>query len=194
MAEADFQVPEGYSYEFGGENEDRVEAFESLRGPFFLGGALIYLILMFQFFDLKQPLIIMGTIPLSFIGVILGLKLTGYPLGFMAMMGAVSLMGIVVNNGIVLLDYINVLKREGMETMEAVKEASTARLRPIMIGMITTVIGLVPMGIRGGSLWAPLAYTIIFGLLVSSVLTVLVIPASFVAFENKKKKAKEAQA
>lgn len=190
MAEANFEVPEGYSYEFGGENEDRVEAFESLRGPFFLGGALIYLILMFQFFDLKQPLIIMGTIPLSFIGVILGLKLTGYPLGFMAMMGAVSLMGIVVNNGIVLLDYINVLKREGMETMDAVKEASTARLRPIMIGMVTTVIGLVPMGIRGGSLWAPLAYTIIFGLLVSSVLTVLVIPASFVVFESKKEKKK----
>lgn len=194
MAEADFQVPEGYSYEFGGENEDRVEAFESLKGPFFLGGALIYLILVFQFFDLKQPLIIMGTIPLSFIGVILGLKITGYPLGFMAMMGAVSLMGIVVNNGIVLLDYINVLKREGMETIDAVKEASIARLRPIMIGMVTTVIGLVPMGIRGGSLWAPLAYTIIFGLLVSSVLTVLVIPASFIVFESKKKKTKPAQA
>ena len=111
-----FEVPEGYFYEFGGENEDRVEAFESLIGPFYLAAALIYLILTFQFFDLVQPLIIMGTIPLSFIGVILGLKITGYPLGFMAMMCAVSLMGIVVNNGIVLLDYINVLKREGMET------------------------------------------------------------------------------
>src|SRR5699024_2705002 len=118
---------------------------------------LIYLILMFQFFDLRQPLIIMGTIPLSIIGVILGLKVTGYPLGFMAMMGAISLMGIVVNNGIVLLDYINVLKKQGKETVEAVKEASLARLRPIMIGMVTTVIGLVPMAIRGGSLWAPLA-------------------------------------
>ena len=149
-------------YEFGGENEDRVEAFESLRGPFFLGAALIYLILMFQFFDLKQPLIIMGTIPLSFIGVILGLKITGYPIGFMAMMGAVSLMGIVVNNGIVLLDYINILKRSGMETLDAVREASMARLRPIMIGMVTTVIGLVPYGTKGGSLWAPLAYAIIF--------------------------------
>lgn len=190
-----FEVPEGYSYEFGGENEDRVEAFESLIGPFFLAAALIYLILMFQFFDLRQPLIIMGTIPLSFIGVILGLKITGYPLGFMAMMGAVSLMGIVVNNGIVLLDYINVLKREGMETLDAVREASVARLRPIMVGMVTTVIGLVPMGLRGGSLWAPLAYTIIFGLMVSSVLTILVIPASYMVFDKKngKKKKPEAQ-
>lgn len=184
---ADFEVPEGYSFEFGGESEDRLEAFESLVTPFFLSIILIYLILMFQFFDLRQPLIIMGTIPLSIIGVILGLKVTGYPLGFMAMMGAISLMGIVVNNGIVLLDYINVLKKQGKETVEAVKEASLARLRPIMIGMVTTVIGLVPMAIRGGSLWAPLAYAIIFGLLVSSVLTVLVIPASFMAFENKNK-------
>lgn len=180
-----FEVPAGYSYEFGGENEDRVEAFESLVMPSILAVILVYLILMFQFFDLRQPFIIMGTIPLSFIGVIGGLKITGYPLGFMALMGAVSLMGIVVNNGIVLLDYINVLKRTGMETIDAVKEASMARLRPITIGMVTTVIGLVPMGIRGGSLWAPLAYTIIFGLMVSSVLTVLVIPASFVLFDKK---------
>lgn len=181
-----FEVPEGYTFEFGGENEDRTEAFESLIGPFFLSVALIYLILMFQFFDLKQPLIIMGTIPLSFIGVIWGLKITGYPLGFMAMMGAVSLMGIAVNNGIVLLDYINVLKARGIDTFSAVKEASFARLRPIMIGMVTTVIGLVPMGLAGGSLWAPLAYTIIFGLMVSSILTMLVIPASFIVFEGKK--------
>ena len=140
---------------------------------------------MFQFFDLKQPLIIMGTIPLSFIGVILGLKITGYPIGFMAMMGAVSLMGIVVNNGIVLLDYINILKRSGMETLDAVREASMARLRPIMIGMVTTVIGLVPMGLRGGSLWAPLAYAIIFGLMISSILTTLVIPVSYIVFEKE---------
>lgn len=188
-----FEVPAGYTYEFGGENEDRVEAFESLVVPSILAVILVYLILMFQFFDLRQPFIIMGTIPLSFIGVILGLKVTGYPLGFMAMMGAVSLMGIVVNNGIVLLDYINVLKRSGMETLDAVREASIARLRPITIGMITTVIGLVPMGLRGGSLWAPLAYTIIFGLMVSSVLTVLVIPASYVLFDKKngKKPKKE---
>ncbi|MCC5908869.1 MAG: efflux RND transporter permease subunit, partial [Clostridiaceae bacterium] len=129
-----FQVPVGYTLEFGGENEDRTEAFESLLGPFFLAAALIYIILMFQFFSLRQPFIIMGTIPLSFIGVIWGLKLTGYPLGFMALMGTVSLMGIVVNNGIVLLDYINTLVKDGTDTKSAVKEAAITRLRPIMIG------------------------------------------------------------
>ncbi len=187
-----FELPPDYRLEFGGENEDRTEAFESLIGPFFLAGALIYLILMFQFNDLIKPLIIMGTIPLSFIGVIWGLKITGYPIGFMALMGAVSLMGIVVNNGIVLLDYISILAREGHTVLEAIKEASVTRLRPIMIGMVTTVIGLVPMGLAGGTLWAPLAYSIIFGLLVSSILTMLVIPASFMAIYGKKDK-KEGQ-
>lgn len=185
-----FEVPQDYVLEFGGESEDRIEAFESLIGPSILAIALIYLILMFQFMDLVQPLIIMGTIPLSFIGVIWGLKITGYPLGFMALMGTVSLMGIVVNNGIVLLDYINILSRSGMELMEAVVEACATRLRPIVIGMVTTVIGLVPMGLIGGSLWAPLAYAIIFGLLVSSVLTMLVIPAAFVVYKKTAGKTK----
>ena len=186
----DFQVPQGYLLEFGGESEDRTEAFESLIGPSILAIALIYLILMFQFMDLVQPLIIMGTIPLSFIGVIWGLKITGYPLGFMALMGTVSLMGIVVNNGIVLLDYINILSRSGMELKSAVIEACVTRLRPIVIGMVTTVIGLVPMGLIGGSLWAPLAYAIIFGLLVSSVLTMLVIPAAFVVYKRTAEKGR----
>jgi multidrug efflux pump len=185
---SDYDVPIGYRIELGGENEDRTETFESLVGPFYMAAALIYLILMFQFFDLAQPLIIMGTIPLSFIGVILGLKVTGYPIGFMALMGAVSLMGIVVNNGIVLLDYINLLTKEGKELLPSVKEACITRLRPIMIGMVTTVIGLVPMGLAGGSLWAPLAYSIIFGLFVSSILTMLVIPAAFLAFRRLKEK------
>ncbi|ABR46515.1 acriflavin resistance protein [Alkaliphilus metalliredigens QYMF] len=183
-----FEVPQGYMMEFGGESEDRTEAFESLIGPFFLAAMLIYVILMFQFMDLRQPLIIMGTIPLSFIGVIWGLKITGYPLGFMALMGTVSLMGIVVNNGIVLLDYINILAKSGIEAKEAVIEACATRLRPIMIGMITTVIGLVPMALIGGSLWAPLAYAIIFGLMVSSILTMLVIPSAFMLFRRRDKK------
>lgn len=187
----DYELPMGYTMVFGGENEDRVETFQSLIGPFFAAAAFIYLILVFQFFNLSKPLIIMGTIPLSFIGVIWGLKLTGYPVGFMALMGTVSLMGIVVNNGIVLLDYINTLSKSGMDIIEAVREASITRLRPIMIGMLTTVIGLVPMGIAGGSLWAPLAYSLIFGLFVSSILTMIVIPAAFLVFNRQGKARKK---
>lgn len=183
-----YEPPAGYKIEFGGENEDRTEAFKSLIAPALIAIGLIYIIMVFQFSDLMQPFIIMGTIPLSFIGVILGLKITGFPIGFMALVGTVSLMGIVVNNGIVLLDYINVLVRGGMELLPAVKEACMTRLRPIMVGMVTTVIGLLPLGLSGGTLWAPLAYSVVFGLAVSSVLTMIVIPASYVAIYNRKKR------
>lgn len=176
---ANYELPEGYTLEFGGANEERSEAFSSMIVPSILAIAIIYLILVFQFGNLVEPLIIMGTIPLSFIGVIWGLKLTGYPVGFMALLGAISLMGVVVNNGIVLLDYIKILHKEGTPLYEAVVEGCVTRLRPILIGMITTVISLLPLGLSGGSLWAPMAYSIVFGMLISSVLTMIVIPVSF---------------
>ncbi len=180
----DFELPEGYTLVYGGESENRSETIQSMKGPLIAAIVLIYLILMFQFSDLIQPLLIMLTIPLSFIGVIWGLKFTGSPIGFMALIGAISLMGIVVNNGIVLLDYINILVRRGTAPKEAAKHAAIARVRPIMIGMVTTVIGLLPLGLTGGTLWAPMAYTVVFGLLVSSVLTMLVIPAGYVLLSN----------
>jgi len=102
-------LPDGYTMEFGGESEERKEAFDSMKAPAILAIGIIYLILVLQFGDLIEPLIIMGTIPLSFIGIIWGLKWMGYPVGFMALLGSISLMGVVVNNGIVLLDYIFVI-------------------------------------------------------------------------------------
>lgn len=179
-----YNMPKGYSMVFGGESEDRSEAFKSLVIPFILAIIAIYMTMVFQFADLRRPFIIMGTIPLSFIGVIWGLKITGFPIGFMALLGGISLMGVVVNNGIVLIDYIEILRKE-KELYEAVIESSVTRFRPIMIGMITTVIGLIPMGISGGSLWAPMAYSIIFGLLVSSALTLFVIPAGYLIVERE---------
>lgn len=179
-----YSLPEGYSLVYGGENENRAETIASMKTPLIAAVVLIYLILMFQFWDLLQPLLIMLTIPLSFIGVIWGLKLTASPIGFMALIGAISLMGIVVNNGIVLLDYINILVKQGLDARSASKEAALARVRPIMIGMVTTVIGLLPLGIKGGTLWSPLAYTIVFGLLISSVLTMIVIPAGFIILDS----------
>ena len=180
-----YDVPDGYTMVFGGENEDRGEAFRSLVKPFILAVVVIYMTMVFQFTDLRRPLIIMGTIPLSFIGVIVGLLVTGYPIGFMALLGAISLMGVVVNNGIVLLDYIQVLRDGGKGIDEAVVESCVTRYRPIMVGMITTVIGLVPMAISGGSLWAPMAYSIISGLIVSSALTLFVIPSTYIIFERE---------
>lgn len=182
----DYKLPAGYSMEFGGENEERTDAFDSMKLPAVLALIIIYVIMVFQFGDLVKPLIIMGTIPLSFIGIIWGLKLMGYPVGFMALLGAISLMGVVVNNGIVLLDYINILAREYDDKLEAIVEACKTRLRPIVIGMITTVISLIPMMRSGGALWSPMAASIVFGMMVSTVLTLYVIPCAYFIVEGRK--------
>ncbi len=193
---ADYSLPEGYSIEYGGENENNRDTFSSLPLPTVIAIILIYLVLVFQFGNLKEPLIIIATIPLSFIGIIIGLKLMGYPIGFMALLGAISLMGVVVNNGIVLLDYMKIrlaqysqgsssIDSAGagdapvLSPLEIIVQACSIRLRPIMIGMITTVISLLPLMLSGGALWAPLATSIVFGMLLSSLLTLLVIPCCY---------------
>lgn len=187
-AMADFELPEGYTMEFGGENEFTDETLGSMLIPAIIAIVLIYLILVFQFGHLLEPLIIMGTIPLSCIGVLLGLRMMNYPIGFMALIGAISLMGVVVNNGIVLLDYIKLMLRgdgdlPAAQTLEqehdAIVAACATRVRPIMIGMITTVISLMPLAASGDTLWSPLAMTINGGMLVSSALTLIVIPCAF---------------
>lgn len=181
-----YELPKGYTMEFGGESEERNDAFSSMKIPAIIAVVIIYLILVFQFGDLMEPLIIMGTIPLSFIGIIWGLKITGYPIGFMALLGAISLMGVVVNNGIVLLDYIKLLVKGYDDPKEAIVEGCKTRLRPIMIGMVTTVISLIPLAVSGGMLWAPMATAIIFGMLISSVLTLIVIPCAYLITEGRK--------
>lgn len=184
----DYKLPDGYTIEYGGENETSEEAFSSLKIPSVIAIILIYLILVIQFGDLVEPLIIMGTIPLSFIGIIWGLKWMHYPIGFMAVLGAISLMGVVVNNGIVLLDYIKLLVTQYDDIKEGIVEACKTRLRPIIIGMITTVISLIPLATSGGLLWGPMATSIIFGMLVSSALTLFVIPCTFLLIEGRKYK------
>lgn len=183
-----YHVPDGYTLSFGGENEFASETFGSMVVPALIAIALIYVIIAFQFGSLFDPLIIMGTIPLSFIGILLGLKIMNYPIGFMAMLGAISLMGVVVNNGIVLLDYIKLLQKEGKTLFEAVEEGSVTRLRPIMIGMLTTVISLLSMMFSGGPLWQPLAAALNFGMVISTVLTLIVIPSAYVLVEHIKEK------
>ena len=187
-----YEIPEGYHIVFGGESEENRDTFSSLVIPTLIAIVGIYLILVLEFGDIRQPLIIMGTIPLSFIGILWGLKLLNYPIGFMALLGAISLMGVVVNNGIVLLDYINTLIKDYDNPIDAIVEACKTRLRPIMIGMITTVISLIPLALTGGLLWAPLATSIVYGMLLSSVLTLFVIPSAYyVSAAKKMKKQKE---
>lgn len=180
----DYKTPKGYRLTYGGDNEFASETFGSMVVPALIAVVLIYVIIAFQFGSLLDPLIIMGTIPLSFIGIFLGLRVMNYPIGFMAMLGGISLMGVVVNNGIVLLDYIKQLQREGKSLMEAIVEGSVVRFRPIMIGMLTTVISLLPMMYSGGPLWQPLAAALNFGMIVSTVLTLIVIPAAYMLVEK----------
>ncbi|WP_097002661.1 efflux RND transporter permease subunit [Lacrimispora amygdalina] len=181
-------LPDGYTLEYGGESENSSDAFSSMMLPTVIAVILIYIILVFQFGDLLEPLIIMGTIPLSFIGIIWGLKWMGYPIGFMALLGAISLMGVVVNNGIVLLDYIKVLIPESKSIQDAIVKACETRMRPIMIGMITTVFSLLPLMISGGPLWAPMATAVIFGMILSTVLTMIVIPCVYALIASRRVK------
>ena len=182
---SDYKVKDGYTIEFGGENESTSDTLGSMKLPFLIAIAAVYIILVIQFGDFKEPFIIMGAIPLSFIGVIIGLKVMNYPIGCMSLLGAISLMGVVVNNGIVLIDNIKNLLPQYENKIEAVEKACQGRVRPIMVSTSTTIISLIPLAVSGGLLWAPMATAIMFGLIVSTLLTLLFIPSGFYIVNRK---------
>ena len=168
-----------YSVILSGETQKMRESFKSLRFALIFAIILVYMIMAAQFESLWQPFIIMITLPLSSIGVALALLLTGTSLNVIVLMGVIMLGGIVVNNAIVLIDYINRVRKEGMETMEAVIRASKTRFRPILMTTLTTVLGLLPLALgfgEGAELRAPLAITVIGGLSTATFLTLLIIP------------------
>jgi len=183
---ADLALPPGYTVEYGGEAREMAEAFGTLGYALSLSVILVYMVLAGQFELFLQPLLIMGTVPLAFVGVTWGLALTGRTLCVSSMIGAIALGGIVVNNAIVLVDYTNRLRRAGMGVEDAVVEAAVVRLRPIMMTTGTTVLGLLPLALglgRGHELQAPLATAIIGGLLVSTLLTLVLVPALYADLE-----------
>ena len=140
---------------------------------------------------LFRSLIIMFSLPATVVGVMVGLFVTGLPLSIPAFIGIIMLAGIVVNNSIVLVDYINILKRRGMSTYEAILKAGPNRLRPILMTTLTTVLAMVPLGLalgEGDEMQQPLAITIIFGLGISSIFTLLLIPVVYTMFDNLTKK------
>ncbi|MDA1024581.1 MAG: efflux RND transporter permease subunit, partial [bacterium] len=171
---ADMQIPDGYNVSFGGQSED-MQSFIDLLIAMVFGMVLIMILLVLQFSSYRQPLIVVSSVPLALIGVFPGLALIGQPLSFPGMIGVVALSGIVVNNGIILIDRFNQLRKEGIETQPAVIDAAVSRLRPILLTTITTVAGLLPLVISQPS-WAPLGFAIIFGLLFSTILTLFVVP------------------
>lgn len=186
---ANMDLPPDYSIEYGGENEETSESFKSLGKAMAVAVLLVLLILMAQFKSITQPIVIIITIPLSFIGVILGLIVTGNHFGMMAFIGVVSLSGIVVNDAIVLVTYVNTLRGRGMEKNPAIIQATQTRLRPIMMTTVTTIAGLLAttLGLGGGGdFWAPLGWAIIWGLMVATLLTLVVVPVTYSLVEEAK--------
>ena len=191
---ADTPIPSEFQVIIGGTAEDKQEAFFYLGLAFLAAVLLVYMIMASQFESLVDPLIIMFTVPLSIIGVFFFLGLTGTTLSVMALVGIVMLVGIAVNNGIVLVDYINQQRRKGMELIEAVEFGSLARLRPVLMTALTTILGMVPLAIGTGSgaeTWAPLARAVIGGLTATTALTLVVIPVLYIVFEHAGERVNE---
>ncbi|ARS37549.1 efflux RND transporter permease subunit [Pontibacter actiniarum] len=179
---AELPLPAGYRIEYGGEIENQKATFSQMVVALGISLVAIFMILLFQFRNLKEALIVMASIPLSLFGALLGLIITGNPFGFTAFIGLISLSGIVVRNAIILVDYANELIRHGMDIPTAAAEAGKRRLRPIFLTAMAAAIGVLPMILSGSPLWSPLASVIAVGVVFSMVMALLVVPVLFVVF------------
>ena len=181
-------VPQGFSVGFGAEVEQQAEAFSQLQVLLILGVLLVYAVMASQYESLRDPFIVMFSVPVAAIGVVLALKLTSTSFSLQAYIGVIMLAGIVVSNAILLVDYTNVLRRrDGMPLREAVVLAGRTRLRPILMTTLATVLGLVPMSLgigEGAELQAPMARVVIGGLLTSTLVTLVLVPSVYTVFEE----------
>ncbi len=185
----DMNLPSEFSYQIAGQNQEMETSLNSLMMALALAIFLVYIVMASQFESLVHPFIIIFTIPLAVIGVVLFLWIFKIPLSIVVFLGMIMLAGIVVNNAIVLVDYINHLRKTGMAKIEAVVQAGKVRLRPILMTTSTTVLGLLPMALGlgdGAEIRTPMALTVIIGLLVSTVLTLVVIPTVYTVFSREK--------
>ena len=182
-----YVLPSGYTVEYGGESKEMAEAFGDLSIALLLALVLVYMILAAQFESFMSPLVIMFSLPVTIVGVVLGLLFTGRSFSVVAFVGAIMLAGIVVNNAIVLVDYINQLRARGMDREEAILEAGPTRLRPILMTALTTILGMVPLAIgigEGAEVRTPMGTAVIGGLLTSTVLTLVVVPVMYIILDN----------
>ena len=172
----------GFKIEQGGEYEKTQESFASLSRAFVIALLLVYMILGVQFQSFSQPLVIMLTVPFAFIGVISGLLINGHPFSLVAFVAVVALAGIVVNDSLILVDFINKKRESGISLYRAIVQSGIVRMRPVMMTSLTTILGLLPMSLSlGGAsvVWKPMADSIIWGLVFSTVLTLLIIPVAY---------------
>jgi len=187
LAPAEKELPAGYFLEYGGSYEQMRDAFVVLAGVFALAILLIYMVMASQFESFRHPFVIMFTIPLGLIGVVALLLATGQSVNLMVGVGFILLAGIAVANGIVMVDYINQLRRRGMEGREAIVQGAVTRLRPVLLTALATILGMIPMAVSrsmGSEMRGPMALTVIGGLTAATVLTLFVIPILYSLFER----------
>jgi len=180
-----YNWPQGYTYYIGGEYETQQQSFGDLGILLAVALLGIFAVLVLQFRSLMQPLIIFSAIPMAITGSFIALYLTGWSFSFFAFVGFISLVGIVVNNSIILVDYTNQLIREGKDKVSAIRQAAERRFTPIMLTTLTTILGLIPLTFSGTSLWSPLGWTLIGGLISSMLLTLLVVPVLYKWFTKE---------
>ncbi|MCD8186271.1 MAG: efflux RND transporter permease subunit [Rikenellaceae bacterium] len=179
------EFPSGISAQIGGSYEDQQDTFANLGTLLVLIIILVFIVMAAQFESLTYPFVIMFSVPFAFTGVLLGLVVTGTPLGVMALIGVIMLIGIVVKNGIVLIDYTILCRERGMSIISAVVTAGKSRLRPILMTTLTTVLGMVPLAIgtgEGSEMWRSMGMTVVWGLSISTLITLVLIPVLYCVF------------
>ncbi len=174
--------PPGYRYEFGGEQEEQSKGFRSVAIALVVSLVSIYLALVLQFNSVTKPLVVYAAVPFGLVGGLMGLIAFGAPFGFMAFLGVASLAGVIVSHIIVLFDYIEEMREHGEPLHRAVIDAALVRLRPVLVTVLATVGGLIPLAIEGGPLWQPMCYVQIVGLLAATLVTKVVVPVIYVIF------------
>ncbi|MEG0392854.1 MAG: efflux RND transporter permease subunit, partial [Anaerovoracaceae bacterium] len=187
------ELPSGVTLDFDGENEQIMDAMKQLLQMLILGLLMVYLVMVAQFQSLISPLIVMFTVPLAFTGGLIALLITGFEISVVSMIGFVVLMGVIVNNGIVLIDYINQLRRDGGDKKTAIIEGGATRLRPVLMTALTTILGLVPLALAmgdGGEMMQPVAIVCIGGLLYATLMTLVVIPIMYDLLNGRGQKRK----
>jgi HAE1 family hydrophobic/amphiphilic exporter-1 len=186
LAETD--IPSELSIEIGGSYEDQQETFGDLFLLLAMIIILVYVVMASQFESFMSPFVIMFSVPFAFVGVIMGLVISGTPLGVMGMIGILILMGIVVKNGIVLIDYTILMRERGISIEESCIIAAKSRLRPILMTTLTTVLGMIPMAVgqgEGSEMWRSLGMVVAWGLTISTLVTLVIIPTLYAAMATR---------
>ena len=182
-------APAGFSYELAGAEKERSDAFRLLFIAAGLGMVLVYMVMASQFESYRDPFIIFLSVPFGIVGVVLALAITGIPMSIMTFIALILLVGVVVNNGIVLISFIGILRHRGYDIRRAIVEGGKSRLRPILGTTITTILGMVPLLLsrgEGSETWGPFALTSIGGLSLSTIVTLILMPTLYSWFEGYK--------